>query len=454
MFLTACNVGPDYQQPEIYPPETIVRELNLYPTMNVNKIQSPQITDRTLNRLIALGLENNTDLKTAVSRLQQARLTMQINRADYLPQIGVKSGYNYEKSSHNVGLAADSHYYTAGFDASWELDLWGKGRRQTEADTATVNAMEYTLDNVRLSVVAEIARNYINLLQNRENLRFAKQNKNLQQDITATVRAKYESGLSDETAYEQAVFLQENTEAQISEYKQAIENYENALATIIGVLPSRIKAESSAKSGLFTVKLKDVSEQMRTLPATVVRLRPDVAAAEQKLIAENALVGKAVAEMYPDASLSGLWGYMAQGGSKLIRSSSQTYNYAPVITLPLLDWNKLWNAIKIQESVREEAFLNYQQTVIAAIAEIKNTLNAYHEVLNTAQHKRQALQNMQNTMQLVRKKYENGLIEFSEVLNTQQNLIDAQEDYIASRAAVLLNLIAYSKAVGVSVNSN
>lgn len=452
LLCSACSVGPDYETPKIYPTAALDKELNIKPAPQITQNWTENLKDAQLNLLIALGLKNNTDVQTAISRLHQARATLRINRVAYLPQADLKGGYNYQKESKNIGMAVDSHYYSTGFDASWELDLWGKGRRQAEADEATLKAMQYTVENTRVAVAAEIASNYISLLQNIENLRFAEQNQILQQKIADSVRAKYQNGLTDEMAYEQSQYLLENTMAQIAAYNTAIENYKNVVATLVGVLPSELPINEH--SALLTHKPVDYSSQMNALPSGVVRLRPDVAAAEQQLIAQNAMVGKAVAELYPDVSISGLWGYASRGGRKLIRADSQTYNYAPLVTLPFLDWNKLKNNVRLQEYMREETYYNYKQTVLNALTEIKNAMTAYQNALNGSKHKYQALQNMRTTMRLAQNKYDNGLSEFSDILTTQQNLITAQEDYTASRAEVLQNLIAYYKAVAAPINSN
>ena len=453
LLFTACTVGPDYQPPKLYSAATLDKELQLLPAAAVRYDWYKDLSDKTLNDLVAQGLLNNTDIQTAIVRLHQARLSPKITMATYLPQINAKGSYNYEKTGKNKGISADSRYYTTGFDASWELDLWGKGRRQIEADEAAVHAAEYTLADVRLAVVAEIALNYINLRQSEENLHYAEQNKALQQKILTMVKTKYNSGLSNETAYEEAQYLLAGTEAQIAEYRQQVESYKNALAALLGILPSQLPSDSRSSSLFKSAKL-DYSEQMRTLPSDIVRLRPDVAAAEQQLIAENALVGKAVAELYPDVSISGLWGYAAQSGSKLIRPSSQTYSYEPLLTLPLLDWERLQNSIQQQKYARLEAFLNYRQAVVEAVKEIKSTYNAYSEAVIAGRYKSQALQNMQKTMQLTQNMYDSGLIEFSDVLSTQQNLISAQQDYTASQAAILQNFIAYYKAVGTPISNN
>lgn len=446
--VASCNVGPDYQRPQFYNEATLAQELNL----NANQPLPPkwykQFADSQLNSLIERGLQNSTEVQISLARLRQARASLQMDKADYLPQIGLQGGYNYEKNSKNVGPAVNSHYYTAGFDASWELDLWGKGRRQTEADTATLQAAEYTLQDVRLTVAAEIAVDYVNLLQNMENLRLAEQNSRLQQDILDTVKAKYQNGLSDETAYSEARYLLENTKAQIPVYRALITQYENALATVMGVLPSELTLEKIDARGFLQHESK---ADIGAFPLYVVRMRPDVAAAEQKLVAQNALVSKAVAELYPDVSISGLWGYAAQGGSKLIRSSSQNYNYAPLLTMPLLDWNKLQNNIELQEYIRREALENYKQSVINAVAEIKNAQTQYTENQNAARRQYTAMKNMQTAARLTQQKYVNGLVDFSEVARTQQNLLTAQQNYISARAQIWQSLIAFYKALGAPV---
>lgn len=446
----SCSVGEDYVSSELYTDATLAQAVNIVSQKPLPSKWYADFNDSQLTALIEKGLQNSTSIEIAIARLKQARAQLQISKVAALPQVNAQSGYNYEKQSKNIGLAADSHYYNAGFDASWEIDLWGKNRRQIEADRATLKAAKYTLENVRLTVAAEIAANYINLLENAENLRLTQKNERLQQEIFATVKAKYDSGLTDETAYNQARYLLENTRAQIPTYQAAVENYRNALATIIGVLPTELNIETASSKHLSAAPFMK-KQELTEFPASAVRLRPDVAAAEQNVIAENALVGAAIAEIYPNISISGLWGYAAQGGSKLIRSSSQTYNYAPLITLPLLDWNRLQNNVRLQKYLKEEALENYKQAVLSAVAEIRDAQTGYDAAAKSAQNQYHALRDMQTAVDLIQKKYENGLIEFSEMLTAQQNLISAELAYTSIRARVLQKKIAFYKAVGAPI---
>ena len=348
----SCSVGEDYKASQLYSDETIAQTLKISAQKTLVQKWYTEFADSQMIKLIEKGLQNSTEIKTAVARLKQARAQLQMTKVAALPQISAQGGYNYEKSSDNIGMSADSHYYTAGFDASWEIDLWGKNRRQTEAERAYLKALKYTLENVRLTVAAEIAAKYFNLLESAENLRLAEKNAQLQREILSTVEAKYNSGLTDDATYSEAKYLLENTQAKIPTYRAEVENYQNALATIIGVLPTELNIKTDQTYRLSAAPLGKV-QNLTEFPADVVRLRPDVAQAEQNLIAQNALVGAAIAELYPNINISGLWGYAAQGGRKLIRSSSQTYNYAPLLSLPLLDWNRLQNNERMKKYIKE-----------------------------------------------------------------------------------------------------
>lgn len=447
-FLLSCTAGPDYRKPEIFTDSELKEELNLNKAYDVPVNWYTQLGDEQLDMLVETAVANSTDIAAAVSRLKQARYLLAVSRVGGLPIINAHGGYKYEKNSRSIGYVQDTHYYTAGFDASWELDLWGKNRRDTEAAEAQLLQAEYTLDDVRVSVAAETVSLYINLMMTMEKLRIAEHNSKLQSDIFSTVSKKYRNGLADSMTYHQAEYLLENTRSAIPELKSEAESYRNALAVLSGILPSALPVNMKKCSPLFTGTYKYDGKMVYNLPADVIRRRPDVAAAEQNLVAQNALIGKAVAELYPDISLTALWGYAASGGNSLFNSRSQGYNYAPLVTFPLLDWNRLKNNIEIQKQKKNEALTEYRHAVLNAVAELKNAMEAYqNEIKSNYSHKR-AFYNMQKVAEAAKKRYLNGLIEFSELLDTEQKLLAAQNEYLESRAGIFLNLAAYYKASG------
>lgn len=444
----ACTVGEDFSRPALYNDSVIKQELALKNGTQPSKSWYALFGDKQLNMLIEQGLKNSTDIEQAVARLRQARAELKISQAGFLPQTNARGGYNYQKNSKNIGPAADTHYYNAGFDASWELDIWGKGRRQDEAAAAMLKAEEYSLNQVKNVVAAEIASDYVNLKLAVEKLRIAKQNLALQRDIFGVVKSKYQSGLTDDIAYNQAEYLLNSTETQIPQLQSQVEQYKNALAVLSGVLPSQLRLDTEKRSPIFSNAYQYNIKAMYNLPASVIRQRPDVAAAEQNLAAQNALVGAAVADLYPNVSISALWGYAASGGNSLFNSKSQGYSYEPLLSLPLLDWNRLQNQLNKQKYQKQEAFAVYKKTVLTAVGELKNAMTNVQNELENNRLQNRALANMNKVVAASSEKYRSGLIEFSDFLTMEQNRLQAQNSSLDSKAGIFQNLIAYYKASG------
>lgn len=444
----ACTVGEDFSRPALYNDSVIKQELALKNGTQPSKSWYALFGDEQLNILIEQGLKNSTDIEQAIAILRQARAELKISQAGFLPQINARGGYNYQKNSKNIGPTADTHYYNAGFDASWELDIWGKGRRQDEAAAAMLKAEEYSLNQVKNVVAAEIASDYVNLKLAVEKLRIAKQNLALQRDIFGVVKSKYQSGLTDDIAYNQAEYLLNSTETQIPQLQSQVEQYKNALAVLSGVLPSQLPLDSEKRSPIFSNAYQYNIKAMYNLPASVIRQRPDVAAAEQNLAAQNALVGAAVADLYPNVSISALWGYAASSGNSLFNSKSQGYSYEPLLSLPLLDWNRLQNQLNKQKYQKQEAFAVYKKTVLTAVGELKNAMANVQNELKRNRLQNRALANMNKVVAASSEKYRSGLIEFSNFLTMEQNRLQAQNSSLESKAGIFQNLIAYYKASG------
>lgn len=449
LICASCTLGPDYISPEVYNDKILYKELKLLKNGRIPDKWYKNWDDKNLQDLIEKGLNNNADISVAMTRLKQSRLTAKINRTDYLPQVGVKGEYDYQKGSKNIEYAQNTDYYNAGFDASWEIDIWGKGRRQSQADEANIKVSEYNLQNIKILVVSEIVVNYVNLLQNMVNLRTAKKNAELQQQISKKVEREYQNGLSNETAYNQSQYLLQTTLSEIPQYENNIEVYKNTLSSLIGILPSQISVSDT--SFLRQNNFYRVSTDINNLPVSVIRLRPDVMAAEQKLKAQNALIGKAIAELYPDLSISGVFGYSSSKGKNLFSSASETYGYSPVLNLPLLDWNKLKNNIELQKTEKDIAYTNYKQTVLNAITELKKSFSAFNSATRAYNNKLKALSNMQKVVDLTLKRYESGMVEFSELLTAEQNLLQSQKDVISAQAQIAKSAIAFYKASGATI---
>lgn len=449
MLLTACTVGPDYEQPAFFDDKALEQSLDLKPTA----AKAPEISylafqDKTLNKLLEEAMRQAPTVRIALTRLKQARASLSIQKVAGLPTIDASGKYNYVKESRNLGLVYDEDTYQVGLDASWEIDIFGSIRRQTEAAAANARAAVANLQNVYVSLAAEVADQYISYRTAEQLLNNAQENLKLQSDIYQTVRVKFEAGLADEMTLDQAGYAVQTTQMQIPEYQTQKEESANALALLLGRLPGDLKNELAGGRNLTAKRFQYNLAHLFELPASVVRDRPDVKAAEESLIAQNALVGAAIADLYPKVSLSGLLGFESFHMRDLLKKRSWTYSYAPEISLPIFHWGALKNNVALQEAKKEEELVTYQQTLLQAAHEIKNAMTAIQNEYRRNTSAERAFRQMDNVLSLTRGKYEQGLVEMSDVLDAELRRLSAQNDWVNSNAAIYQNIIQFYKATG------
>ena len=449
-IISACTVGPDYKEPAIYEDKQIAEALQLHNTdLRIPQEWYKQFDDDKLNTLINYALLNSPDIMSAISKLRQARSLVLINQTMFLPMLNLNAEYDYSKPSKNIGLTADTDYFQTGFDASWEIDIWGKGRRINEQNIAQFEQALYSLRNVKSVITAEVATTFFELKNVHENLRIARENLKLQQDIFNIVSEKYKIGLTDKSAYNQAQYILSNTKALIPSLETSEKSYVNALAVLCGTLADRLPVILSEKdknplSRVYKYDLKP----LYNLPASIIRTRPDVKVAERALAAQNAAIGQAVAELYPNVSIGAMFGVQSKKISNLLNSNSNAYSYNPTLNLPLFNWGKISNNVNLQKQIKEEKYQNLRKTLLQAVQDLSNATIAIQKELETNKSYRNAVDNMQQVLISMRDKYDNGLIEFSYLLQAQQNLLKAQTDLANSNANIFKSIVAFYKATG------
>lgn len=451
VLLSSCAVGPDYKAPGFLPEEQIAQSLELKNTSPkiIPSDWYKQFNDQTLDYLIDCGLRDSPNVAAAIRRLREARASLNIARGDYLPDLNFDSSFNYDKPGKNIGYELKNNYYKTGLDASWELDIWGGGRRQSEAAQALFKASAADLDNVRITLVSEIANTYVNLRIAQEQLRISQENLKLQQEIMELVSEKYKFGLTDDIALNQSQYAVETTKSLIPVLEQQVEAAKNALAILTGVLPGRLTVALEPVTQNLVQRRFDYNiDNLFNIPSGVVRARPDVRAAEQKLIAQNAAIGQAVAKLYPNVSISALFGYQSIQGTTLFTPRSEAFSWSPAISLPVFHWGQLTNNVELQKETKAQYVELYKQAVLTAVGEIKDSMSAIDNEYKKNLADDKAVENMQKVMSYTLAKYKQGLIEFSDLLTTEQDLLKAQNTLIASNGAIYQNIIAYYKAIG------
>ena len=451
LLLTSCKVGNDYKKPQLFTNVELTSSIKTNGSKTVSTDWYKQYGDNDLNSLIMQSLQSNMDVNIAISKLKQARIALKSSAVNNLPMVNLDASYHYDKLSKNRGLSVDNDYYQNGLDASWEFDIWGKNARLEESNLALYKAASSNIDNVKISLTAEVINNYFGLRQAQELLKINNKNLEIQKNLYRITRDKYKAGLSDDTAYNQSKFLVASSKAQIPPLEQHIVMYQNTLSILAGKLPKDIVLSNN---DTLKSNIRMNVNELFEFPIKSIENRPDVKIAEQTLISKNALVGNAISQLYPNVSIGAFFGLQSLKFSDLYNSSSKTYSYAPTFNLPLLNWGQLNDNIDIQKSIKKEYIEVYKSTLLNAVADVKNSYTAIDKEYQANKHLRRALSAQIKVSDTISKKYKIGLIEFSEVLKSQQDLLDIQTKYITSNANIYQNIASFYKALGGGYSNN
>lgn len=451
-LLASCTVGPNYQRPQFYSDQAVKKSLNQEnktAPQKVSLVWFRQFNDETLNRLVLEGLNQSPTVETATQKLHQARQSLKINAVQNMPKFDLDGSYHRVSDSVTYGPPITTDYYQTGIDASWELDIWGGGRRLTENSIALLKAASSNLDNVKLTLTAEITNNYVNLRRSQEQLRISKHNLKLQQDIYELVKAKYEAGLADDIAYNQSKYIVETTKMLIPTLEYQGEAYKNALTILVGQLPGEMQSElDNTHDNIIQRPVNYDLDKLYNLPVNVIRNRPDVQISELNLIAQNAKIGQAIAQLFPNASLSGFLGYQSKNLGALVGANHDMYSIAPAITLPIFHFGELVSNVELQQAATKEQLAVYQNSILNAAAEIRNAMVNLQKEYQRNQSSREAVSSQKIAADLTVEKYKQGLIDFNDVLTTQQDLLNSQNTLAASNAAIYEDIISFYKAIG------
>jgi NodT family efflux transporter outer membrane factor (OMF) lipoprotein len=447
LILSGCAaVGPNYLRPAVPVP---------------NKWQSPTVDasassvdnaglahwwrafhDPVLDQLIQRALTNNKDLKQAKARLLEARARRGLAQADRFPTLGANASASRNGSSKELGSGLTSNQYTSGFDASWEMDIFGGKRRALEATSAQVEASEADLSAVQTSLTAEVGVNYLNLRAYAARLAVAQANLAIQTETRDIAQWRYQAGLTSSLDREQATSALEQTRAQIPVLETSLAQTKNQIAILLGINPQDLPP-------FATAPIPQADAMMNTgVPADLLRRRPDIRRAERQLAAQTAQVGVATAAQYPDFSLAGSIGLASLTSGNLFTAGARTFSIGSNASWTLFDAGRIHQNIQIQNALQAQALAQYESTVLTAFGEVENALIAYTREQERRAALTKAVAAAQSAEALARSQYAAGLIDFQSVLDTQRSLLTLQDLLVTSEAAVSSSLIQLYKALG------
>lgn len=453
-FLCSCSVGEEYLSPTYLTEQQLLNEIELKPTQKpTSKDWYTVFDDSTLNTLLKHTLNHSFTLQQGVEKLQQSRLLLRIQSKQFFPMFDGDASYDYSKAHNSQLLTRDANDFTIGFDAAWELDIWGKGRYITDQYFHLMKKAKFSLDNLKVTLGSEVVSNFIKLREAQQKLSIAQKNLRLQRDILQIVQNKYDGGIADLLSFNQAQYAAEQTASSIPLLEEQVENYKNALAVLSGSLPKELPIDlDKYKANLVSSTFKYSVKNLYKLPLDVIHTRPDILIAEEELQAQHAMLNQAISSLYPSINLQASFNYVSSAGRHLFNPGNQVYGYNPGLTTPIWHWNQLSNNVEMQKHIKEESLLNYNEAVLCALTEIKNALSAIELSYKSNAYKKNSYMKMQNIMNLTLDKYKNGLINFTDVASAEQNLLESELALIESNAQILQNFVSFYKATGGGYN--
>jgi multidrug efflux system outer membrane protein len=458
---SGCAVGPKYTRPNPIPDGNVpdqYAETNVPISTNAWKIAEPaahlanafcwsEFNDPELNRLEELASHLNQDLALAAARLDEARAQVRISRADYYPNITFDPSYSRERTSANSinrgGTTAGQSYdvFNIPFQASWEIDLWGRVRQQVAASRARLEASQDDLDAARLAVQSEVAVDYVTLAA--LNVEFALVQRNIQafqRSLDLTVNRR-KGGIASDLDVSQAETQLRTTEALLPNLDLQRIQLKNALAILCGKAPSQ-----------FTVSTHPLPAPLVTLgagvPSELLERRPDIAAVERRMASANAQIGVAQAAFYPRVTLNGLVGFQSINAGSVFNWPSRMWAFGPNIDVPLFNGGRLRAELALSHATYAGNVASYRQTVLTAFQEVENELAAQRLLGTDLVAEEAALVSAQRTLAIAENRYRAGLVTYLEVATAQALAFDHERTVVRLHAQQLTAHVTLIKALG------
>jgi multidrug efflux system outer membrane protein len=368
--------------------------------------------------------------------------------ADFLPTIDANASYvNARKSRNSLTFSQkllDTEMYQAGFDANWEIDIFGGKRRGLEAANATLASIEADHLDVLVTLLGDVARYYIDLRGFQRRISIARQNIQAQQEALEITQLRLKAGLASELDVSQATAVLETTRADIPTLETSLQVSIHRLSVLLGRPPGTLVKELSKESPIpLTPPTVPVG-----LPADLLLRRPDIRSSERKLAAANAQIGVATAELFPKFFLTGTAGFESLHGSDLISPESKLWSAGPSVTWRLLEYPRLKAAISSQNAQQQQALAQYNQIVLTSLEEVENALVAYGKEQERWHSLNEAVKANRHALELANELYTKGLGEFLNVLDAERSLYQAEDQFIQSERTVSVNLVSLYKALG------
>lgn len=450
LLLGGCTlVGPDYLPPKSQTPADwqapLAGGLTAGPAAAERLADWWQVfNDPLLASLIERAAERNLDLREARARLREARASRAISRAGLWPELVGNAAANRHRSSASTNSGATANYYAVGFDAGWELDLFGGTRRAVEAAQANLEAVTANLHDLQVSLAAEIALNYLDVRTFQARLAHATASIKNQQTSLELKNSLYASGLATELEVQETRQLLAELQVDLPDLETGLNAAGNRLTALLGEAPGALATELASRQPIPELP----AELAVGIPADLLRRRPDIRQSERQLAAQTARIGVATAELYPRFSLSGLLGLEAVSSGDLLQSSSRVWQVGPSLGWNIFNAGSVRQNIEVQNARQQQALAAYEKTLLEALEEVENALFAYAREQTKYEALAMALTAAARREEITEDRYRSGLAAYKDVLEVKHARIQLQDALSRSSGVRSANLVRLYKALG------
>jgi multidrug efflux system outer membrane protein len=453
-MLTGCAVGPNYSRPAVPVPAGF-RAPEPLPSSQAASLADTKwfevFKDEQLQQLVRTALQQNYDLRDAVTRVQEARANLGIVHSNQLPQLSASGALEVDRLSRDGQLplpatfvpSQNRNWGQAGLNLlSFEVDLWGRLRRSTEAARANLLNAEWNRQAVVTTLVSDVAGSYFNLLQLDYELGIAQHTLETRRDSLRLVQERQGGGVATLLDLRQAEELVSTAAQEIPVLQQQIEQTENQISLLLGKNPDGIVR------GRKFMEQEMPPEIPPGLPSALLERRPDIRAAEQALVAANANIGVAKAAYFPQLSLSGLLGGQSTQLTSLFSGPHSTWSFVPQVTQPIFAGGRLKNNVKLAEAERDSALVQYERTIQTGFTEVSNALIAHQRTRESRLEEERLVAALQDRMRLAYVRYRGGVDTQLNALDADRDLFQAELTLAQIRYSELLSVVQLYKALG------
>jgi multidrug efflux system outer membrane protein len=451
LWLSGCMVGPDYQRPSVTPSAQFRGDVIAGTQSIADRKWFEVFEDEVLQELIRIALAQNYDLRDAIARVEAARANVAITRSDQFPHFGIGGAVpSLDLPREGIfpiptpsGVTDERTFGAVFFNlSSFEIDIWGRLRRATEAARAQLLASDWNRKTVITTLISDVATAYFNLLEFDMELSIAKSTLATRQESLRLIRIQQQGGVATRLDVRQAEQLVYTASESIFTAERQIEQTENQISLLLGRNPGSI-----TRTRLLTEQ-PIAPEVPAGLPAMLLERRPDIQAAEQNLVSANANIGVAKAAYFPQITLTGGFGYQSAALSSLFSSATRSWLFVPLLTQPIFQGGRIVSGVELAEAQQRSALAQYEKAIQSGFRDVSDALVQYRRIKEIRGQRELLVTALQDRKRLAYMRYRGGVDTLLNALDADRDLFDAELNLAQARRDELLSVVQLYKALG------